>query len=185
MKQKEALKIISQKLEKGQSKQEIFKELIPKVKYKTDLIKWMAMVPDHEDKVKYRNLNLVLFFLLCFVAISKVVFLLLVLSQVSLLALPFAFLVPIITIWFALSVWNFRGNMYRPLGLIAIADILRSFSSTNQFLTYTPSLVAMNMIFFWIPVILIIVIAFFIAFKVFPYYGFWGNLKEGKLGLTA
>ncbi|MCD6210052.1 MAG: hypothetical protein J7J01_04035, partial [Methanophagales archaeon] len=112
MNQKEALKIISQKLEKGQSKQEIFNELISKVKFKSDLIKYIAMVPNYEDRIKYKNLNLVLFLILCFFAISKFVIAVFMLSQVSLIALPFAFLVPIITIWFAISVWNFRGNMY-------------------------------------------------------------------------
>ena len=66
MNQKEALKIISQKLEKGQSKQEIFNELISKVKFKSDLIKYIAMVPNYEDRIKYKNLNLVLFLILCF-----------------------------------------------------------------------------------------------------------------------
>jgi len=55
----------------------------------------------------------------------------------------------------------------------------------DQFSTYTPSLLVMDAIFFWIPAILVIFIAFFIGFKVFPYYGFWGNLKEEKLLLTV
>lgn len=185
MNQKEALKIISQKLEKGQSKQEIFNELISKVKFKSDLIKYIAMVPNYEDRIKYKNLNLVLFLILCFFTISKFVIAVFMLSQVSLIALPLAFLVPIITIWFAISVWNFRGNMYRPLGLIAIASVLKKLSNIDQFSTYTPSLVVMDAIFFWIPAILVIFIAFFIGFKVFPYYGFWGNLKEEKLLLTV
>ncbi len=185
MNQKEALKIISQKLGTGQSKQEVFNELLPKIQFKADLIKYLAMVPNYEDKIKYRNLNLLLFLLLCFCAISKFIIALLILSNISLIALPFAFLVPIITIWFAVSVWNFRGNMYRLIGILAFVGVLKRFSNAKQFLTYTPSLIIMDAIFFWIPVMFIIFLAFYIGLKVFPYYGFWGNLKEEKTGLIT
>lgn len=185
MNQKEALKTISQKLGTGQSKQEVFNELLPKIQFKSDLIKYLAMVPNYEDKIKYRNLNLLLFLLLCFCAISKFVIALLILSRISLIALPFAFLVPIITIWFAVFVWNFRGNMYRLIGIITFAGVLKRLSNIKQFLTYTPSLMIADTIFFWIPVILIIFIAFYIGLKAFPYYGFWGNLREEKTGFIT
>ncbi len=185
MDQKEALKIIVQKLEKGQSKKEVFNELLPKVKYKSDLIKYLAMVPDQEDRIKYKKLNLLLFSLLCFFAISKLLVAVLLLSRISPVVLPLALLVPAITMWFAISVWNFRGNMYRPLGLLAIAGVCQRLSHAEQLSSAPFSVIAMDAALFWIPVALVIFLAFFIGFKVFPYYGLLGNLKEEKLALAA
>jgi hypothetical protein len=46
MKGKEALKIIEQRLKEGHSKGEIFSELTGKVKFRTDLLQLLAMVPE-------------------------------------------------------------------------------------------------------------------------------------------
>lgn len=184
MEKKEALKVIAEKLEKGQSKQEIYKDLLTKVKFKSDLIQYIATVPNYSDKIKYKALNMTLFILLVFISISKFIFGAFLLSQISIYALPFAFLIPVISVYFAVSVWKFRGNMYKPLGMLGIAGILQSLSHADQFAAYNLQQIIIEVIFY-IPAILVVILAYFVGTKVFPYYGFWGNLKEDKLALTS
>lgn len=184
MKRKEALKTISEKLKEGQSKQEIYKELSSKVKFKSDLTQYLAMFPSNDDRIKYSALNKTLFSLLIFISISKVIFSALILSRISLFALPFALLVPFLSLYFAYFVWNFWGNMYRPLGMLAIAGLLKSLSNIDQIFSYNWLGVTVE-ISFYIPTILVIILAYYIGIKAFPYYGFWGNLKEKELNIIA
>jgi hypothetical protein len=48
MKGKEALKIIEQRIKEGHSKKEIYDELFGKIKFRTDLLQLLAIVPDQE-----------------------------------------------------------------------------------------------------------------------------------------
>ena len=184
MKRKEALKIISEKFKGGQSKQQIYKELSSKVKFKSDLTQYIAMVPSSEDRIKYNVFNKILFSLLIFISISKFIFAALILSQISLLALSFALFVPFLSVYFVFFVWNFWGSMYRPLGMIAFAGLLQSLSNIKQVFSYNLLGIAIELAFY-IPIILIIILAYYIGIKAFPYYSFWVNLKEEKLNLTA
>jgi len=61
---------------------------------------------------------------------------------------------------------------------------LQSLSHIEQFSTYSLHQIIIDIVFY-IPSLIIIVLAFYIGAKVFPYYGFWGNVKEDKLGLSA
>jgi hypothetical protein len=183
MKRKEALKIISEKLKEGKTKPEIYKELSSKVKFKSDLTQYLAMVPSNEDRIKYNTLNKILFFLLIFISLTKIFFAALILGRISLFALPFALLVPFLSLYFAYFVWNF-WNMYRPLGGLAFAGLLKSLSNIDQIFSYNWLGVTIE-ISFDIPTILVIILAYYIGVNAFPYYGFWGNLKEKKLNLQA
>lgn len=184
MKRKKALKTISEKLKDGKTKSEIYKELSSKVKFKSDLTQYLAMVPSYENRIKYNGLNKILFSLLIFISLSKIIFSALILSQISLFALPFAFLVPFLSLYFAYFVWNFWGNMYRPLGMLAFAGLLKSLSNIDQIFSYNWLGVTIE-ISFYIPTISVIILAYYIGIKAFPYYGFWGNLKEKELNLIA
>ena len=184
MNRKEILKTVAEKFKEGQTRQQIFKELLPKVKFKSDLIQFIAMVPNHEDRIKYRNLNMLLFSLLVFISISKVIIAALILGQISLMAIPFALIVPFFSIYFAVMVWNFNGQMYRILGMLGIAGLLQSLSKVDQLFSYNLLGITIELLFY-VPAILIIVLAYYIGNKAFPHYGLWGNLKEDKLNLKA
>jgi len=184
MEKKEALKYISEKLKEGQSKKQIYNALSSKIKFKSDLTHYLAMVPGNEDRIKYNSFNITLFSLLMFISISKLIVAALILSQISLIALPLALLVPFLSFYFAISVWNFRGNRYRPLGMIGIAGLLESLTNIEQLFSYNWVGITIGLSFY-IPTVLVIILAYYIGFKVFPYYGFWGNLKEKEMRLTA
>lgn len=183
MKKQEALKIISENLKKGQSKQQIYTALSSKVQFKSDLTQYMAMVPGNEDRIKYNGLNTILFSLLVFIAVSKLIIAALILSRISLMAMPLAIFIPFLSLYFAVSVWHFRGNMYRPLGMIGIAGLLNSLSNIDQFFSCNWVDITIEFLFS-IPTVLVIILAYYIGIKAFPYYGFWGNLNEKEMRLT-
>jgi hypothetical protein len=124
MNRKEAVKTIKQRLQEGKSKKEIFAELSSKVKFKSDLLQYIAMVPSHEDRLKYNKINLILFSLLVFVSVVKFIMAFILLYRISIYMLPIALIVPFFNIYFAVMVWNYWGNMYRILGMLGIASIL-------------------------------------------------------------
>ena len=173
MKGKEALKHIERSLADGKTKKEIYEELSGQITFRTDLLNLLAMVPEYDKRIKYRKINLILFFLIATVSTLKIVESSLFFLSISKYMLPLVLLVSFIPVVFAIMVWNFRGNIYRPLGLLCIAGILEGFAKTDLFLHqswdwslgYTLSLAIMSL-------------AYFIGFKAFPYYGFWGMLKE-------
>jgi len=74
--------------------------------------------------------------------------------------------------------------MYRPLGMIAFAGLLKSLSNVDQVFSYNWLGVTIE-ISFYLPTILVIILAYYIGIKAFPYYGFWGNLKEKELNVIA
>ena len=185
MKKKEALKEIKKKSEEGLTKKEIFEELSSKVKFKSDLIQYLALVPNYEDRIKYKTLNLILFSILMYVSMSKLIVGALLLGKVSIYALPFALLIPLLTIYFAVMVWNFYGNMYRALGMLGIAGIFKGISATVSIPNYSTEQLIFDSLLSFLPGILIVLLAFYIGKKVFPYYGFFGNVKEDLLGIRA
>jgi len=185
MKGREALKIIEQMLREGYSKNEIYQELFGKVKFRTDLLQLLAMVPNHEDRLGYKKLNLVLFSLVLFVSIIKIVTALIVISEISFLLLPFVLFVSFVSIFFAVMVWNFRGNIYRFLGLLGIASLLGDLSSLDSLSAYGLYDLFLQILINFIPTIIIIILAYYIGFRVFPHYSFWGFLQEDKLNIDA
>ena len=122
-----------------------------------------------------------------FVLVFKLLLAMVIVSHISVYALPFDFIVPMLTVYFAVyfavAVWKFRGNMYRILGMLGIAGIGMSLShlKVEELSTLFGILLAMVD---YAPAFLIIYLAFYIGSKVFPYYGFWGQLQEKKLGIA-
>jgi len=185
MKGKEALKIIEQRLKEGHPKSEIFSELTGKVKFRTDLLQLLAMVPEEELRKKYRNLNVLLFTLIVLVATVKIVIAFFTLLSVSIYMVPFVIFIALVSAFFAYMVWNFRGNMYRILGLFGIAGLLKSISNFETWGSYTATDWTLELLLVYIPGILIVILSYYIGIKVFPYYGFWGLLQEDKLNISA
>ncbi len=183
MKGKEALKIIDKMVKKGLSKKEIFAELTGKVRFRSDLLQMLAMVPSAELRAKYQSLNKILFFLLIMVAGVRISFALYFAISTSLFLIPFLLFAVFIASYFAIMVWNFRGNIYRILGLFGIAGLLKSIANFEEWASYTSIDLISDLSLNYIPVSLIVILSFYIGFKVFPYYGFWGLLQEKKLDI--
>ena len=183
MKTREALKIIEQRIREGHSKKEVYEELLGKIQFKADLLQLIAMVPDQESRLKYKNLNLCLFSLLVFGAAVKIVAVTGSILSISIFLMPIVLLVPFLNIFFAFMVWNFRGHMYRILGLLGVAGLLKILSNFEAWSSYTTIDWTLELLLNYIPGILIVVFAYYIGFKVFPYYNFWGMLQENKLSL--
>ena len=175
MKGREALKYIEKNLEAGKTKKEIYEELTGKVIFRTDLLNFLAMVPDYKERMKYQKINMILFSLLVVTLTLKVIESFFLFISISKFMLPMVLLISLIPIGFAIMVWNFRGNFYRPLALLGIAGILQGFSATNILSNPTAGFMLGYLLS-----IAIIILAFFIGYKVFPYYGFWGMLKEDE-----
>jgi len=183
MKGKEALKKIEQRTKEGKSKKEIYEELLVKIKFRSDLLQLIAMVPDHGARMKYKNLNLCLFFLLVFVTVAKIIVSVQFLVTISIFMIAFVIFFTFASLFFAYMVWNFRGNNYRILGLFAIAALLKSVSNFEAWSSYTTIDWAAELLLGYIPGTLIVILAYYIGFKAFPYYNFWGMLQEKKLDL--
>lgn len=183
MKGRKALKMIEQKLREGHTRKEIYNELLGKVKFRTDLLQLIAMVPTFEDRIRYRKLNLLLFSLLIFTAVVKIVSASTIMFNVSLFIFPVVFLVSFVGIFFAIMVWNFRGNMYRILGMLGIASLLKTLSNFESYSSYSSIEWLIEILLVYVPGFFIIFLAYFIGIKVFPYYSFWGQLQENKIKL--
>jgi hypothetical protein len=184
LKRKEALKFIEAKLREGFSKQEIYDELSAKIYLKSDLLQYLAMVPDPGKRIKFRAINLILFALLIFVTIVKILTTLVLFARISLWLIPLSFIIPFVSIFFAVEVKKFRGYIYRPLGLLGIASLFQGLSHIGDLGRINPGQVIFEFIVGYLPTILIIVVAFYISAKAFPYYGFLG-LKKEKLDIKV
>lgn len=171
-------------LREGKSKKEIYKELFEKIKLRSDLLQLLAMVPEQELRIHYKKYNILLFWLLILVSAIKVIFATSLLGSISPYMAPFGVIVPFISIFFAFMVWNFRGNMYRILGLLGVASLLKSISNFEAWGSYTAIDWAFDLSLIYIPGLLIVLLSYYIGVKVFPYYGIWGVLQEDKVNIT-
>jgi hypothetical protein len=167
---KEVNRTIQSQLEKGISRQEILNELGEIYFDKKSIARLIASIPDTQRKLKFRALNNVLLGLLIATIITKILVGIAILSNVSLFMIPIAFLLPIITILFAYEVANFKGYIYRILGILAIAGILKMLSDMES------SNITLVLIDVFVSLI-IAGLAFYIGNKVFPNYGLFGPKK--------
>ena len=181
MKRGQALKYINDRLMEGTSKAEVLEEIRGDVSFRTDLLSYLAEVPILRLRKKYRKINIILFALLLVITATKFVTGGLVLLNSKAEFIPwFIFkgfglfiLAPFVLMYFTVMIFKFRGSAYRQFGNIGIAYLLLSWSSSEAFSTW----------FIWhIPTLLAILLAFYIGKKVFPYFSFWGTLREEILG---
>jgi hypothetical protein len=175
--------VVSARLKEGHSKKEIYEELSGQVKFRMDLLRLLAMVPDYEDRIKYKKINLILFCLIVFVAVTKVIISPHFFLNTPFYMLPLAAFAAFMWVFFVISVWNFRGLVYRFIGLFGSIALISSILKFKDWSSYDATACLLKLSLGWIPGILIIVLSYYIGFKVFPYYSFWGRLQERKLGL--
>ncbi|MHC1728801.1 MAG: hypothetical protein AB9866_22830 [Syntrophobacteraceae bacterium] len=194
MKSKEALNIIEQRFKEGKTRGEIFSELSSKVKFRSDLLQYIAMVPDYDTRKKYKTLNSILFYLLILASTTSIInifFFLLssnlsILKSAALMAIMIPFSFTFVLLYGAVQVWKYRGNIYRILGGLGIANMflrLQSYSDSN--LSYNMIGIALELVLGVIPMILIVTLCYYIGNKVFPYYSSWGQLQEKKLNIQS
>jgi len=195
MNKKEALKHIEQSLQEGKTKKEVSVELsskvkskfdrnqyIVKVKSKSDLNQYMAAVPALEERLKYRKINLILFSMLVYLGAIRLITGLVNFTNLSVFMFAITLFIVALCVYLAVNVWKFRGNIYRVIVLLGIISILKIISKLYQlYPSYTPSELLMEMISGFLPVIVCIILAFYLGIKVFPYYNFWGQINEEKL----
>ncbi len=186
MNRKDTLKSIELMLQEGKSRQEIFTALSSKVKYRSDLIQYIAMVPTYENRLKYKILNLILFVLIILVTILTFRIGIIYMYTLSLYVLPIVFIVAFIGHYYPVMIYNYRWNMYRVVGLLGIAGICNSASRLMTIFTSHSYIdIVIKILVGYLSSVLIIYLAFYIGSKVFPYYSFWGQLKEDKLHLGS
>jgi|GEM_PF-3356698 len=183
MKRRETLKVIDKMTKEGLSKKEIFAELKGQIRSRNDLLQLLAMVPSSEMKSKYQNLNKILLLLLILVAGFRIALALYFAVNTSLLLIPYLLFAVFVAGYFVMMVWNFRGSIYRILGLFGIAGLMKSVSNFEEWSSYTSTDILSDLLLNYIPVSLIVILSFYIGNKVFPYYGFWGMLQEKKLDI--
>jgi len=115
--------------------------------------------------------------LLVFVAVAKIIIGGLILLNLKPEFIPWLVLkgfglyifTPLVLVYFAVSVFKFRGSAYRILAMLGISYLLLSLSDSKNISSW----------FVWqIPTFIAIYLAYRIGKNAFPYYGFWGNLKR-------
>lgn len=183
MNSRKALKIIEQRLKEGYSKKEVYEELFGQVKFRMDLLQLLAMVPDYKDRIKYKKVNLIVFCLIVFVAVAKVIISPHFFLDTPFYMLPLAVFAALTWVFSLILVLNFKGFVYRYIGLFGSIGLISSILKFNEWSSYDATAWLSKLLLAWIPGILIIALSYYIGFKVFPYYGFWGRLQEKKLGL--
>ncbi len=172
MNRKQVIKEIDEFLRRGQSKEDIFKELSQKYHEEDMLAKLICMFPAKERREKYKNLNNALFYILILTALLKVLVSWPILLSVSPYAILIVLIVPLLNIWFATEVWKMRGYIYRILGLFAIYGIFESaegFFKQGAWILLDVALLGV-----------IAILSFYMGSKLFPNYGFFGPKKDSN-----
>lgn len=167
---KEALKTIKDRIQVNTPRQEILNELSDQYFNKTTISALIASTIDPQTKEKYKMLNNLLLGLLALTIVAKILVGIVIFSSLSPFLIPIAFVLPILTIWFALEVSKFKGYIYNILGMLAIASIFNSIGNIGEAGIYGI-----------IDVVLVASIcglSFYLGKKMFPNYGFFGPKKD-------
>lgn len=129
---KEAIKIIQDRIQNNIPRQEILNELSEEYYDKSTISALIASTIDPKTKEKYKTLNNLLLGLLVLTIIIKILVGIILLSSLSLFLIPIAFVIPILTIWFALEVSKYKGYIYNILGILAIASIFNLIGNIGE-----------------------------------------------------
>jgi hypothetical protein len=167
---KEAIKTIQDRIQANTPRQEILNELSELYYDKNTISALIASMIDPQTKEKYKTLNNLLLGLLALTIIAKILIGIVLFSSLSPLLIPIAFVIPILTIWFALEVSKFRGYIYNILGILASGGILKSIGYIKETGIYGILDVVL--------VIAICVLSFYLGNKMFPNYGLLGPKKD-------
>ncbi|MCF8348261.1 MAG: hypothetical protein K9G61_05560 [Bacteroidales bacterium] len=167
---KEVAKTIKNRLQDNIPRQIILDELSEQYFDKKTISTIIASTPDPLRKEKYKSLNNLLLGLLVLTILIKIFIGIVLISSFSIYLIPIAFLIPFISIWFAIEVSKFKGYIYNILGILAIAGMLNSIGNLKESGTY-------GLIDFAI-VMTIAGLSFYLGKKIFPNYGFYGPKKD-------
>ena len=176
---RQVLEVIEQKLNTGIGKQEIFEELSQNYSYEYTVAQLVAMTPPHSLKQRYKRLNQILIALLLFAALVKVLVALPILSRLPAVAFPLLILVPALNVWFAMEIAKFKGYIYRPAGLLALAALFKAILPEDGIASYGLAgwvIYGLNCLL----ILAIAVLAFYLAKRLFPNYGLLGPKRDPK-----
>jgi hypothetical protein len=167
---KEVAKVIETRLQENIPRKEILTELSEQYFDKKTISILIASTADNQTKEKFKTLNNILLGLLILTIVLKIIVGITLLSSISLFLVPIAFLLPIISIWFAVEVSKFKGYIYNLLGLLAFASIFKALGDMGE-----------AGFFGLIDILIVVAIAgfsFYLGKKVFPNYGLFGPKKD-------
>ena len=167
---KEIYKTIQTRLEDSVSREKILEELSEKYYDKKTISTLIASTPDPQTKEKFKVLNNLLLGLLILTIIIKILTGIQILSTISMILIPVAFLIPFISIWFALEIYKYKGYIYNILGILAIASIFKIISEIGESGVYgiIDLLIGLS----------IAGLSFYLGKKMFPNYGLFGPKKD-------
>lgn len=169
---KQVNKLIETRINEGKPRNEILEELSETYFDKKTLATLIAMTPEIERKKKYKIYNDILLGLLILTIILKVLIGVLLLANVSIYAIPFAFLMPLLAVFFAIEVSRLKAYIYRVLGLMAIVSIGDSLGNLENFNFWFILDISIG--------VGITFLAFYLGNQMFPNYGFSGPKKDEK-----
>lgn len=169
---KEMVKLITEGIENGETKNEVFDRLSSEYHDSTLIAKFIAFFPDKELKEKYKQWNQVLFILLVITSLLKVVGVLPLLLELPALGVLLLLVVPILNIWYAIELRKTRAYIYPSLGLLAIAAIFKSLREVDE----TGVWGVIDMVLLGI----LSGLSFFIGKKMFPNFRFYGPKKDAS-----
>lgn len=169
---KEVLAEIKTRLSEGQKRNEILEELSEVYFEKDTIAKLIAMTPSQATIEKHKSINNILLVLLGITILAKLVIGFILMANISIYALPFALLVPIFSVYFAVEVSKYRGYIYNLLGILTIAGMLRGFSNYTTFGVI--ELIEITLF------VLIVGFSFYLGNSMFPNYGLFGSKKDGN-----
>ena len=138
---------------KGIDKPEIYSELSKEYPEDIDTVsRLLKQYPDLQTQKKYRIWVNMLLILLIIVTVLKIITAFIIFVNISLLALPVVFFVPLINIWMIVEISRYKQIYFFITGLLTIAGI-QGINSVKSGL------------FFAVFAIPIVIISFFIGYK--------------------
>jgi cytochrome bd-type quinol oxidase subunit 1 len=168
---KELKKLVAEKLLSQTPRKVILDELSSEYYDKDAIAKVISSIPTEKSKSEFKSLNSILIFLLLLASLLKLIVVFSFLSDVSLYALPFAIIFPLINIYFAWEIRNYNGQLYKIIGLFGLMSMLKSFGGDLQspFGIFVIAIAA-----------LISFLAFYLGKKMFPNLGLMGPKKDAS-----
>lgn len=183
MNSREAIKYIEENINAGKSKSTIYQELSSRIRYKSDLLSYMAICPDKDIKTRYKKINLVLFSLLIFILVIQILssiyaFTHFKTENVGWFVLHGIFthiLVPFALMYLIIQVWKFRSIAYR---FVIVCSMLTLIMSMEQYIQHQ---MILDWLVYAVPWIAAMSLSIVIMNKVFPYESLFRGLNKDKL----
>lgn len=180
MERKQALKYISKKIAAGQSKATIYKDLLPKIRYKSDLLSYISEMPDLEVVNRIKKTNVALLSVLGILLLVYCLDAIIIFQKAEKVHIPwlvlggwFYLIMPLIMLYLMREVWTYRRLGYRGVQLYAVFMLGQTIRDGGIIaeLVYVTSIL-------WIASVFLSVVIFR---KAFPYDGIFKKTDHIKL----